>query len=144
LFSTDYDFLTGPAEYVMSPQRAAWRAVFDAHTALDSVLRFEQALTDELGDKRKFGFEERNGVTAKVYSADFSRQYHERLRGQVERQMRASVKMVGNFWYTCWVDAGQPDLRALARYQLSEREQYEEAEEKKSWLKRLFSARSED
>ena len=48
------------------------------------------------------------------------KQYHEQLRGQVERQMRASVKMVGDFWYTCWVDAGQPDLRALAKYQLTE------------------------
>jgi hypothetical protein len=144
LFSTDYDFLTGQAEYIYSPQQAAWRAVFDAHAALDSVFRFEKVLTDELGDKRKFGFEERNGVTVKTYATDFSRQYHDRLKGQVERQMRASVRMIGNFWYTAWVDAGQPDMRALARYQLTEREQNEEAEEKKSWLKRLFQARSED
>ena len=143
-FSVDYDFLTGQAEYVYSPQRVAWRAVFNAHTALDSVLRFEQTLTAEMGETRKFGFEERNGITVKVYSADFSRQYHDRLRGQVERQMRASVKMVGDFWYTAWVDAGQPDLRALAKYQLTESDHKEEAEEKKSWLKRLFSARSEE
>jgi protein tyrosine phosphatase len=136
--------MTGQAQYVYSPQRAAWRAVFNAHTALDSVLRFEQTLTGEVGERRKYGFEERNGITTKVYSADFSRQYHERLRGQVERQMRASVKMVGDFWYTCWVDAGQPDMRALARYQLTEQERKEEDQEKQSWLKRLFSARSED
>lgn len=144
LFSPNYDFLTGPAEYVPSPQRAAWRAVFGAHAALDSVLRFEQQLTDEVGETRKFGFEERNGLTTKVYSAEFSRLYHERLRGEVERQMRASVKMVGDFWYTCWVDAGQPDLRALAKYQLTEQELAEETEEKKGWLKRLFSARPEE
>jgi hypothetical protein len=143
LFSTDYDFLTGQAEYVESPQKVAWRAVFKANAALDSVLRFEKQLTEELGETRKYGFEERNGVTTKVYSADFSRQYSERLSGQVERQMRASVKMVGDFWYTCWVDAGQPDLRALAKYQLTDQEQKEEVEEKKSWLKRLFSAREE-
>ena len=143
LFSTDYDFLTGQAEYIESPQRAAWRAVFNANAALDSVLTFEQRLTNELGETRKYGFEERNGITAKVYSADFSRQYHEQLRGQVERQMRASVKMVGDFWYTAWVDAGQPDLRALAKYQLTDDEKKEEDTEKKSWLKRLFSAREE-
>ena len=142
LFSTDYDFLTGQADYVVA-QKAAWRAVFNANAALDSVLRFEQKLTGEVGETRKFGFEERNGITTKVYSADFSKQYHDQLKGQVERQMRASVKMVGDFWYTCWVDAGQPDLRALAKYQLTEAEQKEEAEEKKSWLKRLFSARPE-
>ena len=144
LFSVDYDFLIGPAEYVESPQRSAWQAVFNAHAALDSVLRFEQQLTEAVGEGQKYGFEERNGITTKVYSADFSRQYHDLLRGQVERQMRASVKMVGDFWYTCWVDAGQPDLRALAKYQLTEEEKKEDTEEKKSWLKRLFSPREEN
>ncbi|AQG82311.1 integrase [Spirosoma montaniterrae] len=143
LHSLNYDFLTGPAEYVQSPQKAAWRAVFRANAALDSVLRFERQLTDELGESRKFGFDERNGITSKVYADDFSRQYHERLHGQVERQMRASVKMVGDFWYTAWVDAGQPDLKALANYKFTDEEEKEEAEEKKSWLKRLFSAREE-
>ncbi|MCK8490836.1 zinc dependent phospholipase C family protein [Spirosoma sp. RP8] len=144
LFSAEYDFLTGQAEYVYSPQKAAWRAVFNANAALDSVLRFEEQLTTEVSESRKFGFEERNGVTTKVYSSAFSQQYHERLSGQVERQMRASVKMVGDFWYTCWVDAGQPDLRSLAKYDLTEQERKEDDDEKKSWLKRLFSARSED
>ncbi|WP_018619218.1 zinc dependent phospholipase C family protein [Spirosoma luteum] len=143
LFSTGFDFLTGQAEYIESPQKAAWRAVFNANAALDSVLTFEQRLTSEMGETRKFGFEERNGITTKVYSADFSRQYHDQLRGQVERQMRASVRMVGDFWYTAWVDAGQPDLKVLARYQPTEEEKQEEAVEKKSWLKRLFSAREE-
>ena len=143
LFSTEYDFLTGQAEYVYSPQKTAWRAVFRANAALDSVLRFERQLTNELGEKRKFGFEERNGITTKTYSSDFSQRYHHHLRGQVERQMRASVKMVGDFWYTCWVDAGQPDMRTLAKYQHTEAEQKEEAEEKRSWLRRLFSAREE-
>lgn len=143
LYCLDYDVLTGQAEYVYSPQKLAWRAVFNAHAALDSVLRFEQDLTAIVGEARKYGFEERNGQTTKVYSADFSRQYHERLQGQVARQMRASIKMIGDFWYTCWVDAGQPDMRALAKYELTETEQTEEAEEKKSWLQRLFSAREE-
>lgn len=143
LYSLDYDVLTGQAEYVYAPQKQAWRAVFNAHAALDSVLRFEQELTAAVGENRKYGFEERNGQTTKVYSADFSRQYHERLQGQVARQMRASIKMIGDFWYTCWVDAGQPDMRALANYELTETEQTEEAEEKKNWLQRLFSAREE-
>ena len=143
-FSQEYDFLTGQAAYVYSPQRAAWQAVFNAYAALDSVLIFEKQLTSEFGETRKYGFEERNGITVKVYSAEFSQAYHEQLRGQVERQMRASVKMVGDFWYTAWVDAGQPDLRALANYQLTEAEKKEEIVEQKSWLKRLFSAREEN
>lgn len=144
LFSNGFDFLVGPADYVQSPQRAAWQAVFRAHVALDSVLRFERELTGTFGDTRKFSFEERNGATIKVYSENFSTQYHERLRGQVERQMRTSVKMVGDFWYTCWVDAGQPDMRQLARLELTETDKNEEAAEQKSWLRRLFNVRSEE
>ncbi|GAA4456821.1 hypothetical protein GCM10023189_26650 [Nibrella saemangeumensis] len=144
LFSTGYDFLVGPADYVYSPQKAAWRAVFQAHAALDSVLRFERELTRQFGEAKKYGFEERNGLTVKVFSADFSQQYHEKLRGQVERQMRASVKMVGDFWYTCWVDAGQPDLRLLAAQAIPDEEQKAGEAEKQSWLKRLLKVRSED
>ncbi|GAB3938041.1 hypothetical protein GCM10028804_60570 [Larkinella terrae] len=144
LFSQEYDFFIGPAAYLNSPQKTAWRAVFDAHAALDSVLHLEQELTGQVGETRKYGFEERNGVTTKVYSDEFSRKYHDRLRGQVERQMRASVKMVGDFWYTSWVDAGQPDLNKLADFNDSDDDQKQETEEKKSWLKRLFNVRSED
>ncbi|WP_234733776.1 zinc dependent phospholipase C family protein [Tellurirhabdus bombi] len=143
LFSAKYDFLVGIATYVESPQKAAWRAVFNANAALDSVLRFEEMLTAQMGETKKYSFEDRNGVLVKVASAEFSRQYHDRLQGQVERQMRASIKMIGDFWYTCWVDAGQPDLRKLARLPLSGVTQ-EGEEEKKSWLKRLFIVRSED
>ncbi|GAA4404067.1 hypothetical protein GCM10023187_20830 [Nibrella viscosa] len=143
LFSADYDFLVGPADYVYSPQKAAWRAVFQAHAALDSVLLFERELTHQFGEAKKYSFEERNGITVKVFSADFSQKYHAKLRGQVERQMRASVKMVGDFWYTCWVDAGQPDLRTLAALPISEEEQKADEAEKQSWLKRLLNVRSE-
>ncbi len=144
LFSADYDFLVGPADYVTSPQRAAWQAVFGANAALDSVLRFEQSLTTELGESRKFGFEERNRVTVKVYSEEFSRRYHDALSGQVARQMRASVKMVGDFWYTAWVDAGQPDLKTLSRIELTDLDKQSDAAEARSWLQRLFGVRSEE
>ncbi|MEZ0483433.1 zinc dependent phospholipase C family protein [Fibrella aquatica] len=143
LFSGNYDVLVGAAEYIERPQQRAWRAVFDAHAALDSVLTIEREMTAELGDSKKWNFEDRNGQTVKVYSEAFARQYHERLRGQVERQMRASIKMVGDFWYTCWVDAGQPDLTKLARRLPDEAEQAETAAEQQSWLKRLFKVREE-
>lgn len=46
------------------------------------------------------------------------------LDGQVERRMRAAIKTIGDMWYTCWVDAGQPDLTAL----LNQTEQLIEAD----------------
>lgn len=110
LYLENYDFFIGQASYIENPQLKAWEAVTSAHNALDSVLVFEKELTNRFPKDKKFSFEERNGITTKVYSKDFCNAYHKMLSGQVERQMRASIKMIGDFWYTCWIDAGQPDL----------------------------------
>ena len=40
----------------------------------------------------------------------------------VERRMRQSIYAVASFWYTCWVDAGQPDLKNLVNKNFSEEE----------------------
>lgn len=113
LFSEEYDFFIGKAQYVDNTQLAIWDAVKDAHLALDSVFDFEKKLTEKMADDRKYSSELRGNVNVKVYSRDFSKAYHSLLGNQVERRMRNSIKMVGDFWYTAWVNAGQPDLDIL-------------------------------
>jgi hypothetical protein len=63
------------------------------------------------------------------------------LNGQVERRLRASIKMVSDFWYTAWVDAGQPDLSNLLEYKFSKEEDQELKEEKQEWEKRHIKSR---
>jgi hypothetical protein len=113
LYSEEYDLFVGRAEYVKDPTERAWNAVINANRALDSVFGFEKLLTEKMGDDLKYNFETRGRITMKVYSKEFSKAYHNMLNGQVERQMRAAIKMVGDFWYTCWVDAGKPNLEEL-------------------------------
>jgi hypothetical protein len=113
LFADDYNYFFEKAQYIKSVTERAWRAVTNAHLALDSVLRFEKELTNQFSEDKKFSFETRGNITVKVYSKEFSEAYHRLLAGQVERQMRASIQMVGDFWYTAWVDAGQPNLDSL-------------------------------
>lgn len=113
LFFEEYDFFTGKAAYIENIQLRAWDAVIQAHEALDSVLLFERKLSEKFPEEKKYGYEERGTTTIKVYSRDFSTAYHKLLKGQVERQMRASIEMVGDIWYTCWLNAGQPDLSML-------------------------------
>ena len=36
--------------------------------------------------------------------------WHGDLDGMVERRMRESIITIGSFWYSAWVEAGQPDL----------------------------------
>lgn len=113
LFSGDYDLLIGTAKYVENIQLRAWDAVISAHEALDSVLLFEKKLTEDFPKNHKYGFEERGTVTMRTHSFKFSKAYHKMLDGMVERRMKASIKMVGDIWYTCWVNAGSPDLNTI-------------------------------
>ena len=65
------------------------------------------------------------------------------LNGQVERRMKASIKMVGDIWYSCWINAGQPDLKEIAEFVPDETTKKEEAAEQQSWLQRLLHVRLE-
>jgi hypothetical protein len=113
LLAKDYSFWVGKAEYVERPQLAIWKAVASAHGQADSVLRIEKELSERFPKDQKYSFEERNGLTVKVYSKEFTWAYSQALDGMVERQMRKSIKMIADFWYSAWINAGQPDLRRL-------------------------------
>ncbi|TDQ16321.1 hypothetical protein DFQ04_2438 [Algoriphagus boseongensis] len=113
LQAKDYSFWVGKAEYIEKPQLAIWEAVALTSSKVDSVLRIERELTRLFPEDQKYSFEERNGLTVRVYSRDFSEAYSRALDGMVERQMRKSIKMIADFWYTAWINAGQPDLTKL-------------------------------
>lgn len=113
LYSDSYDFFIGQPEYIAQPQLKAWQLVGSAHLALDSVLFFEKQLTQEFDEEKKYSYEIRSNQTTRVYSRAFSEAYSRKLNGQVERQMRLAIQTIASFWYTAWVDAGQPDLSTL-------------------------------
>ena len=142
LFHRQYDFFVGPASYISDPQKAAWEAVHKSASCVDSVLNEERILSASA--TAKFNYETKGKQTIKVYSFDFSRNYHERLSGMVERQFRASVKMTGDLWYTAWVDAGQPDLKRFIHYQPTENELAKREEEVKKWKERNIKSRQHE
>ncbi|MDX1903409.1 MAG: zinc dependent phospholipase C family protein [Thermonemataceae bacterium] len=141
LYADDYDVLVGKATYIKNTQLAAWQNVINAHEALDSVLRFEKELTAQFPEDKKFVFEDRNNITIRTYSREFSRAYHQRLNGQVERRFKASVKNVADFWYTAWVNAGQPNLDELIDADLEEQLQKESEQEKENWKNKKIQVR---
>jgi hypothetical protein len=113
LLSDEYDLFAGKALYLEKPQLTAWDAVIGAHLALDSVLRFEKILNSRFQEDKKFTYEQRGNVNTLVQSRAYTIAYQEMLGGQVERQMKKAIRMIADFWYTAWVDAGQPDLNSL-------------------------------
>jgi len=125
LFSDNYDFLVGRAQYIDKPLDYAWKTVIASHAAKDSVLLFEAELNAEWPSDRKYSMENRGQVLMKVYSQEYAEEYHNRMNGMVERRMRAAIHGIGSLWYTCWVNAGQPDLSKLYDKELSPEEQEE-------------------
>lgn len=118
LFSTEYDFFVGPAHYIHNPLNDTWEIIESSFAALDSVFYYEKKLQELFPENSKYSYEVKGNQLQKVYSIAFSNQYHLFLDGLVERRMRMAVQCVASFWYTAWVNAGQPDLDILKKSEL--------------------------
>ena len=119
LADKEWDFFIGKAEYIKNPADFIWKRVLESAIAADTVLSYEKQLTKKFPTDQKYSFEDRNGITIRQYSSAFSKAYDERMKGMVERRMRQSIYAVACFWYTAWVNAGQPDLSRLSNKEFS-------------------------
>lgn len=128
LYGDDYDYWVGKAQYIEWPNEVIWDFVLESAAAVDTVLNFEQMLNDDFPSDQKYSYEDRGTVTRKEYSKEYSAEYHNMMDGMVERRMRKAVISVGSFWYTAWVNAGQPDLAELGTFELSEEEKKKQEE----------------
>ncbi len=120
LAETRFDFFIGKAKYIDKPADYIWARVLESALASDSVLLFEKQLTKEFAGDQKYSFETRNGVVIRQYSSAFTEAFDKKLNGMVERRMRLSIYSIASFWYTAWVNAGQPDLKSLVKQKFSE------------------------
>jgi hypothetical protein len=120
LFSSNYDFFLGKAKYVENPLEFAWDMVRVSFAAKDSVLLFEADLNNQYDADRKYSFENRGAAMMRVYSEDYSKDYHKMMDGMVERRMRSAIISTGSLWFTAWVNAGQPDLSKILTKKPSE------------------------
>lgn len=114
LADKEWDFFIGKAIYIDKPLDFIWERVMESSLAADSVLSIEKKLTERFGADRKYAFEERNGKIIRQYSSAFTKAYDAELNGMIERRMRQSIFAIASFWYTAWVNAGQPDLSRLS------------------------------
>ncbi|MBC7628160.1 MAG: S1/P1 Nuclease [Ferruginibacter sp.] len=119
LAEKEFDFFIGKAAYIANPLEFAWARVLESAKAADSVLHVEKELTMQFDADKKYAFENRNGVLIRQYSSAFTIAFNKKLEGMIERRMRQSIFAVASFWYTAWVNAGQPDLTALSKKQFS-------------------------
>lgn len=143
LYSDRYDFFVGKAEYIADPQGRIWEVVKASYHLKDSVLLGEKKLSQKFGEKR-FSFETKGRQTVKVYSEAYANAFHKMLKGMVEKRMQSAVHVTGSFWFTAWVDAGQPDLRKLINYKPTEAELALRREEVAQWKTKTTNSRAHE
>lgn len=133
LAEKNWDFFIGQAAYIPNPLDFTWARVLESAKAADSVLHIEKELTKQFATDKKYAFENRNGVLIRQYSTAFTIAFDKKMEGMIERRMRQSIFAVASFWYTAWVNAGQPDLKSLSKQQFSTTDAKEFEELNSQW-----------
>lgn len=144
LADKEWDFFIGKADYIKNAGDFIWQRVLESAKASDSVLAFEKELSKTFPGDKKFSFEERNGITIRQYSSEFCIAYDKKLNGMIERRMRQSIYAIASFWYTAWVNAGQPDLKSLSNKELSADDLKEFEALNNAWKNRAVRARDHE
>ncbi len=128
-----FDFFVGKAQYIKNPGEFIWARVLESAKASDSVLAMERELTQQFPGDQKYSFEERNGIIIRQYSFAFTNAFNDKMDGMVERRMRQTIFCIASFWYTAWINAGQPDLKTMVKQKFSESDVKEFEELNSKW-----------
>lgn len=112
-FFESYHLYVGKARYIDNPLSQAFIICRSSFKAVDSVVNLESQLNKTFTADKKFSLQQRGGRKVTDYSPGYCKAYHQMLKGMVERRMRTAILMTGSFWYSAWVDAGQPNLNKL-------------------------------
>ncbi|MBX3240285.1 MAG: S1/P1 Nuclease [Chitinophagaceae bacterium] len=110
LAAGNFNYFIGKARYISSPEAYIWKVVLESAAAADTVLLHEKQLTYKIPPDQKYAYENRSGLITRQYSAYFTTLYNASMNNMVERRMRESIFATASFWYTAWVNAGQPVL----------------------------------
>lgn len=115
LFASEYQFFVGRARYIEHPLEESWKIISHTHSLVDSVLDGERKLNAQFPAYRKYSFSKRNNMVVRQYSREYAAAYQSQLNHMMARQMRASILAIGSFWYSAWIDAGQPELENMTK-----------------------------
>lgn len=119
MFGAGYDYHTTGAVYIEDIQKNTWDLILHSFKLADTVLLTDRQLRKQFGTKDKiFDLDEKGNIKKNkfkqnIFSNEYAEQFHEKLNGMVESQMRAAIVCVSSYWYTAWVNAGKPDLSDL-------------------------------
>jgi hypothetical protein len=99
--------------YLKNPEQAIWDALRSSYIMINDLLKQEAATAVAFPGDKKYRVQVRKGKTFKSYNTEFARAYYQRIGKTVNVQMLLAVNLVADFWYTSWIDAGEPSLEIL-------------------------------
>ena len=120
LSADSYDHLVGRAAYLDDPLATAWETVHASNNEVDSVLGIEKRLSQQYPEDQRYIFEQSGRTGIRAFSRDYTKAYEDAMMGMVERRMNQSIITLGSFWYSAWVNAGQPDLDRFEQTEVSD------------------------
>jgi hypothetical protein len=99
--------------YLKDPEQAIWGALRSSYLLVDDMLKKEALTAKNFPGDSRYRIQVRKGKTVKTYNTEFAKAYYLRIGKSVNVQMLLAVTLVADFWYTCWVDAGEPSLEII-------------------------------
>jgi len=129
LFGNQYHLYPGKIVYIEDPLSQAFIICRGSFKCVDSVLKIEKAISKTFKDDQKFEIVVKGKRKVKDYSTAYCKAYQQALKGMIARRMRFAIKMVASYWYSAWVDAGQPNLNKIIDHPLTESEKQKIARE---------------
>lgn len=112
LFGEEFDYVNQEAGYLKNIGATAWQTVMESHLLTETVLKNERTLRKSFPEDAQYAIENKGGINKSVPSEAFSRKYLESMQGMVEKRLLRAIQLVASAWYTCWVNAGSPELHA--------------------------------
>jgi hypothetical protein len=149
MFGKDYNYHTSEAHFIPDVRKELWGILGSSHKLKDTLLLADKNTKIKMGADHVYkmdasGAPVKNKFGQPIHSDEYSKAFHEALKGMVEKQLQKAIVETSSFWYTAWVNAGKPDLTSLDPAPLTTRNKKMLDEEKELWKKgKLFGIESE-
>jgi len=118
LFAKNYKLNVPQAHYYEDVHKATWDMINDTHSLAQPLLDIDKKLRTSTPENQVFKMDADGKVlkskyNSAVFSDEYAKKLHKELNGMVENQMKKAITATASFWFTAWVNAGQPDLSNL-------------------------------
>jgi hypothetical protein len=123
---TDYRLSSShKAVYLRQPGKEIWKSIWTANQLVPELLQKEREVSAQFSLDEKYRVQNRNGREVRSYSTAFAKAYAASLGKTINQQLIAATDLLADCWYTCWVDAGKPDLAGITgTFNDAEQQQY--------------------